>query len=185
MCAVVAPEKRGRLHGGVPQNGRVLATVIGEVTDGDRLRITWHGQTVVDVPPRTVGPRRPGVPAPGWPAPDSQDALNADRSTSLPRPGHRCRAARHFCLRCLVARTCAAALSSPSSTTGMCAATPCWPSTPTAACCASTSRPTAVIALSTDASGRYTKLDPYVGAQLALAEALPQRRRHRCSAGSR
>ncbi|OBI03697.1 hypothetical protein A5714_04240 [Mycobacterium sp. E2462] len=27
------------------------------------------------------------------------------------------------------------------------------------------------IALSTDASGRYTKLDPYTGAQLALAEA--------------
>ncbi len=49
----------------------VLATVIGEVTDGDRLVITWHGETVVDVPPRTVaheGPvyerpdRAPGVP---------------------------------------------------------------------------------------------------------------------------
>ena len=30
------------------------ATVIGDVTDGDRLQITWNGETVVDVPPRTV-----------------------------------------------------------------------------------------------------------------------------------
>ena len=36
-----------------------LATVIGEVTDGDRLLITWRGETVVDVPPRTVAHEGP------------------------------------------------------------------------------------------------------------------------------
>src|SRR5690606_41692772 len=36
-----------------------LATVIGEVTDGDRLVVTWNGETVVDVPPRTVAHEGP------------------------------------------------------------------------------------------------------------------------------
>ena len=36
-----------------------LATVIGEVTDGDHLVITWNGETVVDVPPRTVAHEGP------------------------------------------------------------------------------------------------------------------------------
>ncbi len=33
-------------------------------------------------------------------------------------------------------------------------------------------------AVSTDANGRYCQLDPYAGAQLALAEAYRKRRRH-------
>ena len=53
MCAVVAPENVDAFLA-VCRKWEVLATVIGEVTDGDRLRITWHGETVVDVPPRTV-----------------------------------------------------------------------------------------------------------------------------------
>ncbi|HEY0225555.1 MAG TPA: AIR synthase-related protein, partial [Mycobacterium sp.] len=53
MCAVVAPENVEAFLA-VCRKWEVLATVIGEVTDGDRLRITWHGETVVDVPPRTV-----------------------------------------------------------------------------------------------------------------------------------
>ncbi|MBK5218033.1 MAG: phosphoribosylformylglycinamidine synthase II, partial [Propionibacteriales bacterium] len=32
----------------------VEAVVVGEVTDGDRLLIDWHGERVVDVPPRSV-----------------------------------------------------------------------------------------------------------------------------------
>jgi phosphoribosylformylglycinamidine synthase len=32
----------------------VTATVIGEVTDGERLNITFNGELIVDVPPRTV-----------------------------------------------------------------------------------------------------------------------------------
>ena len=57
----------------------VLATVIGEVTDGDRLSITWHGETVVDVPPRTVAHEGPVYERPVE-RPDTQDALNADTS---------------------------------------------------------------------------------------------------------
>ena len=37
----------------------VSATVIGEVTDGDRLRITWKNELIVEVPPRTVAHEGP------------------------------------------------------------------------------------------------------------------------------
>ena len=62
----------------------VEATVIGEVTDGDRLVIDWHGDTIVDVPPRTVaheGPvyERPYA-RPGW-----IDDVNANTAEALTR----------------------------------------------------------------------------------------------------
>ena len=169
MCAVVTPENVDAFLA-VCRKWDVLATVIGEVTDGDRLQITWHGETVVDVPPRTVAHEGPVYQRPVA-RPDSQDALNADTAARAAAAGHRSPSCVRLCLRCLAVRTCAAARSSPSSTTATCAATRCWPSTPTAACCASTKQTGRGIAVSTDASGRYTQLDPYAGAQLALAEA--------------
>ena len=63
----------------------MLATVIGEVTDGDRLVITWHGETVVDVPPRTVAHEGPVYERPVLRS-ESQDALLADVPDTLPRP---------------------------------------------------------------------------------------------------
>ena len=53
MCAVVAPENVEAFME-VCRRWDVLATDIGEVTDGDRLVIDWYGQTVVDAPPRTI-----------------------------------------------------------------------------------------------------------------------------------
>ena len=147
----------------------VLATVIGEVTDGDRLRITWHGETVVDVPPRTVAHEGPIYARPVA-RPDTQDALNADSSSPLPRPstGDELRAtllallgSPHLCSRAFIteqydryvrgntvlAEHADGGVLRVDESTGR------------------------GIALSTDASGRYTLLDPYAGAQLALAEA--------------
>jgi phosphoribosylformylglycinamidine synthase len=143
--------------------------VIGEVTDGDRLRITWHGETVVDVPPRTVAHEGPVYQRPVA-RPDSQDALNADSSSKLPRPGNgdELRAtllallgSPHLCSRAFIteqydryvrgntvlAEHADGGVLRIDESTGR------------------------GIALSTDASGRYTQLDPYTGAQLALAEA--------------
>jgi phosphoribosylformylglycinamidine synthase II len=168
MCAVVAPENVDAFMA-VCRKWEVLATTIGEVTDGDRLLITWHGETVVDVPPRTVAHEGPVYQRP-LARPDSQDALNADRSSRLPRPvtGAELRAtllallgSPHLCSRALIteqydryvrgntvlAEHADAGVLRVDETTGR------------------------GIALSTDASGRYTLLDPYVGAQLALAEA--------------
>ena len=63
----------------------VDATVIGEVTDGDRLQIDWHGERVVDVPPRSVAHDGPTYHRP-FARPDSQDVLQADGAERLPRP---------------------------------------------------------------------------------------------------
>ena len=84
MCAVVTPDNVDAFLA-VCRKWEVLATVIGEVTDGDRLHITWHGEMVVDVPPRTVAHEGPVYERPVA-RPDSQDALNADTSDRLRRP---------------------------------------------------------------------------------------------------
>jgi phosphoribosylformylglycinamidine synthase len=168
MCAVVAPENVDAFMA-VCRRWEVLATVIGEVAEGDRLRIAWHGETVVDVPPRTVAHEGPVYQRPVA-RPESQDALNADRSTSLQRPatGDELRTtllallgSPHLCSRAFIteqydryvrgntvlAEHADGGVLRVDETTGR------------------------GIAVSTDASGRYTKLDPYAGAQLALAEA--------------
>lgn len=168
MCAVVAP-RNVEAFMSVCRKWDVLATVIGEVTDGDRLQITWHGQTVVDVPPRTVAHEGPVYHRP-YARPESQDALNADRSADLPRPatGDELRAtllallgSPHLCSRAFIteqydryvrgntvlAENADGGMLRIDETTGR------------------------GIAVATDASGRYTALDPYTGAQLALAEA--------------
>jgi phosphoribosylformylglycinamidine synthase subunit PurL len=63
----------------------VIATEIGEVTDGDRLVITWHGETVVDVPPRTVAHEGPVYERPVE-RPSFQDKVIADDPAVLARP---------------------------------------------------------------------------------------------------
>jgi phosphoribosylformylglycinamidine synthase subunit PurL len=168
MCAVVAPENVDAFMA-VCRKWEVLATVIGEVTDGDRLQITWHGETVVDVPPRTVAHEGPVYQRPVE-RPSTQDALNADTSERLPRPktGEELRAtllaligSPHLCSRAFIteqydryvrgntvlAENADGGVLRVDESTGR------------------------GIAVSTDASGRYTQLDPYRGAQLALAEA--------------
>ncbi|MGE2836840.1 phosphoribosylformylglycinamidine synthase subunit PurL [Mycobacterium sp. SMC-4] len=168
MCAVVAPENVDAFLA-VCRKWDVLATVIGEVTDTGRLEITWHGETVVDVPPRTVAHEGPVYERPVQ-RPDTQDALNADTSERLPRPStpEELRAtllqmigSPHLCSRAFIteqydryvrgntvlAEHADGGVLRVDEETGR------------------------GIAISTDASGRYTALDPYTGAQLALAEA--------------
>ncbi len=53
MCAIVEPTKIDRFLE-ICKKWDVTVTVIGEVTDGNHLEITWNGELIVDVPPRTV-----------------------------------------------------------------------------------------------------------------------------------
>ena len=53
MCAIVEPEKLARFLE-ICEKWDVTVTAIGEVTDGDRLVITWNDEIIVNVPPRTV-----------------------------------------------------------------------------------------------------------------------------------
>ena len=53
MCAIVEPSKISRFLE-ICEKWDVTVTVIGEVTDGNHLEITWNDELIVDVPPRTV-----------------------------------------------------------------------------------------------------------------------------------
>jgi phosphoribosylformylglycinamidine synthase II len=168
MCAVVTPENVDAFMA-VCKKWDVLATVIGEVTDGEHLQITWHGDTVVDVPPKTVAHEGPVYNRPVQ-RPDTQDALIANSTASLKRPetadelkatllkmiGSPQLCSRRFITEqydryvrgnTVLAENADAGVIRIDEKTGR------------------------GIALATDASGRYTALDPYQGAQLALAEA--------------
>ena len=83
MMAVVEP---GRVDEFLAVCARwdVRAAVIGEVTDTGRLVMTWHGETVVDIPPASAadGPvyQRPIA------RPAAQDGLAAADPAALTRP---------------------------------------------------------------------------------------------------
>ncbi|WP_296138025.1 phosphoribosylformylglycinamidine synthase subunit PurL [uncultured Tessaracoccus sp.] len=83
MMAVVEPDKVERFMA-VCAKWDVQATVIGEVTDGDRLVIDWQGETIVDVDPRTVAHDGPVLERPYW-RPGWLDEVNGNRAEDLPR----------------------------------------------------------------------------------------------------
>ncbi|UED84979.1 phosphoribosylformylglycinamidine synthase subunit PurL [Streptomyces profundus] len=168
MCAVVEPEKVDRFLE-ICAKWDVIATVIGEVTEGERLEIYWHGEQVVDVPPRTVAHEGPVYQRP-FARPDWQDALQADDPARLPRPADGA-ALREQVLRVAGSPNQAAVswitdqydryvlgntvLAQPEDS-GMLRID---------------EETNLGVALATDGNGRYAKLDPYTGAQLALAES--------------
>ena len=53
MCAIIEPSKLAAFMK-ICKKWDVTATVIGQVSEGDRLKITFNGELIVDVPPRTV-----------------------------------------------------------------------------------------------------------------------------------
>ncbi|TDQ05399.1 phosphoribosylformylglycinamidine synthase subunit PurL [Labedaea rhizosphaerae] len=168
MCAVVRPSDVDAFMA-VCRKWDVIATEIGEVTEGDRLVITWHGETVVDVPPRTVAHEGPMYERP-IARPADQDALIADTPDGLTRPRGEEELAATL-MRMVASPNLASrrwvtqqydryvrggtVLAQPSDT-GMIRIDE------------ETGRG---VALATDCNARFVKLDPYQGTQLALAEA--------------
>ncbi|MER7795106.1 phosphoribosylformylglycinamidine synthase subunit PurL [Streptomyces sp. NPDC097640] len=168
MCAIVEPGKVDRFLE-ICEKWDVIATVIGEVTDGERLEIFWHGEQIVDVPPRTVAHEGPVYERP-YARPEWQDALQADDANKLARP------ATPAELREQVLKV----VSSPNQ------ASKSWITDqydrfvqgntvlaqPEDSGMVRIDEETGLgVAVATDGNGRYAKLDPYAGAQLALAEA--------------
>ncbi|HET7477836.1 MAG TPA: phosphoribosylformylglycinamidine synthase subunit PurL [Dermatophilaceae bacterium] len=168
MMAIVAPQ---HLEEFLAITGKwdVEATVLGEVTDGDTLQVLWHGQLIVDAPPRSVAHDGPTYQRPVS-RPAYLDALQQNRTHSLPRPNSgaelgdtllRLLASPNLCDkswvtdqydRYVMGNT---ALAQPDDA-GVVRVDE------------ATGRG---VAVSTDCNGRFAKLDPYAGAQLALAEA--------------
>jgi phosphoribosylformylglycinamidine synthase II len=165
MCAVVQPSDVDAFMA-VCAKWDVTATEIGEVTDTERLIITWHDEIVVDVPPRTVAHQGPVYNRP-IERPADQDDLRTP--ASLPRPA--ISELRDLVLQMASSHNLSSrrwvtdqydryvrggtVLAQPSDS-GMIRIDE------------ETGRG---VALSLDSNGRYCKLDPYVGAKLALAEA--------------
>ncbi|MFC9236219.1 phosphoribosylformylglycinamidine synthase subunit PurL [Streptomyces decoyicus] len=168
MCAIVEPGKVDRFLE-ICEKWDVIATVIGEVTDGSQLEIFWHGEQIVDVPPRTVAHEGPVYERP-YARPDWQDALQADDAAKLARPANADE------LRAQVLKL----VASPNQ------ASKAWitdqydrfvqgntvlAQPEDAGMVRIDADSNLGVALATDGNGRYAKLDPYTGAQLALAEA--------------
>ena len=82
MMAVVTPDNLDAFLA-VCAKWEVTATVIGTVTDTGRLVMRWHGQTIVDVPPRTLAHEGPVYERPVR-RPYDQDALNGEHGDGLP-----------------------------------------------------------------------------------------------------
>lgn len=168
MMAVVEPDDVARFLA-ICAKWDVEAVDIGEVTTTGRLEITWHGETIVDVPPRTVAHEGPVYERP-FARPDWQDALQADAAEALPRPttGAELRdtllklvASPNLCDkswitdqydRYVLGNT---VLAQPADS-GM----------------IRVDEETHLgVSVATDCNGRFAKLDPYAGAQLALVES--------------
>jgi len=149
----------------------VPATVVGEVTATGRLVVTWHGRTVCDVPPASLADDGPVYERP-LSRPADQDRLVADEPTAQrllrPRTGAELRA------------TLLRMIASPE----LCARS--WITDqydryvqgntvlaqPEDAGVVRLDEDSGLgVALALDGNGRFARLDPYAGTQLALAEA--------------
>lgn len=166
MCAVVTPENVERFKE-ICAHWDVTVAEIGEVTDNDHLVITHKGEVVVDAPAHTIANEGPEYQRP-YARPEWQDELQQFRGVNKPEDAAGIRQAvidmvssPALCSRAFIteqydryvrgntvqAKDADAGVLRIDEETG------------------------AGVAVSADCSGRYTKLDPNMGARLALAEA--------------
>ena len=143
--------------------------MIGDVTDSGRLVVTWHGETVVDVPPASLADEGPVYERPIR-RPADLDALAAAGPGSLPRPATgielretlvRMAASPNLCDRSWVTEQYDRYVRGDVVLA--------WPEN--AGVLRIDEDTECGVALSVDGNGRYCRLDPYTGTQLALAEA--------------
>ena len=168
MMAIVRPEKLDDFLA-ITAKWEVETSVLGEVTDTGRLIIHWQGETIVDVDPKTVAIDSPVYERP-YHRPDWLDGVQADSVVG------KTRATTPEELRDQAVRV----VSSPNL------ANPEWITNqydryvmgntalafPDDAGMIRVDEVSGLgVALATDANGRYSYLDPYTGAQLALSEA--------------
>ncbi|MEI6476928.1 MAG: phosphoribosylformylglycinamidine synthase subunit PurL, partial [Actinomycetes bacterium] len=167
MCAIVEPSKIARFLE-ICEKWDVTVTVIGKVTDGDRLIITWHGEVIVDVPPRTVAHEGPVYNRP-MAKPGYLDQLNA-KVLDIPMPKNNAE------IKVAILKLMSSANMADKS----------WvtaqydkyvqgntiQSQPQDSGMVRIDENTHLgVAISTDANASWSYLNPYEGAKLALAEA--------------
>jgi len=167
MCAIVEPAKIDRFLE-ICKKWDVTVTVIGEVTDGDRLEITWHGALIVDVPPRTVAHE-----GPVYNRPFAQPAyINEVNSQSVNVPIPKTAAEIKAAVIKLAAAPNLADKSWVTSQYDKYVQGNTIQSQPDDSGMIRIDEETNLgVAISTDANANWSYLNPYQGAKLALAEA--------------
>jgi phosphoribosylformylglycinamidine synthase len=167
MCAIVEPKHIDRFLE-ICKKWDVTVTVIGEVTDGDRLEITWHGDLIVDVPPRTVAHDGPVYNRP-LAKPDYIDRVNAEVvDVALPNTADEIKVA----VLKLAATPNLADKSWVTSQYDRYVQGNTIQSQPDDSGMVRIDEKTHLgVAVATDANANWSYLNPYEGAKLALAEA--------------
>jgi phosphoribosylformylglycinamidine synthase subunit PurL len=168
MMAVVRPDELTAFIA-ITTRWDVEATVLGEVTEGGRLVVLWHGETIVDVPPRSVAHDGPVYNRP-FARPERLDQVQRNTPDRLARPES------DADLGELVVRMAGSPnLASKSWVTDQYDRYVQGNTTlamPDDAGVIRVDESTGLgVVVSTDCNGRFGALDPYTGAQLALAEA--------------
>ena len=167
MMAVVTPENVEAFEA-IMDKWNVEYSWLGEVTDTGRLIIDWDGETIVDVDPRTVAHEGPVYNRP-FHRPEWLDGVQAD-SFAADRPfgGEAVKqavlelmASPNMCDKSWVTNQYDRYVQGNTAL-----------AMPDDAGVIRVDEETGLgVAISTDANGRYTYLNPYEGAKLALAES--------------
>ena len=167
MCAIVEPSKIDRFLE-ICKKWDVTVTVIGEVTDGKHLEITWNGELIVDVPPRTVAHDGPIYNRP-LAQPAYIDQVNGQRvDVPIPETAAEVKAA----VLKLAAAPNLADKSWVTSQYDKYVQGNTIQSQPDDSGMVRIDETTHLgVAISTDANANWSYLNPYQGAKLALAEA--------------
>lgn len=166
MCAIVRPEDVARFQE-ICAHWDVTCAEIGEVTDGEHLLIRHRGELVVDAPAHTIAHEGPVYERP-WARPEWQDEVQQFQGVEKPTDPEAVKAA-------LLAMVGSPALCSRAFITDQydryVRGNTVQAQHANAGVLRIDEQTHRGVAVSADASGRYTKLDPNMGARLALAEA--------------
>ena len=170
MCAVVTPDKVNAFMD-VCQKWDVEAVVIGEVNASGRLTVDWHGERIVDVPPRSVAHDGPVYERP-FARPQWLDARQADAPTPdrLVRPGSAAEV-RETLLRMTAAPNLASKTWVTSQYDRYVMGNTVLAQPEDSGMIRVDEKTGRGVAVSTDCNARFAALDPYRGAQLAFAES--------------
>ena len=168
MCAVVEPAKINAFME-VCKKWDVEAVVIGEVNSSGRLTVEWHGQEIVNVPPRSVAHDGPVYERP-YARPDWMDVRQSSGPENLARPKTAAEVKQTW-----LTMTGTPNLASKSWVTSQYDRYVMGNTVlaqPEDSGMIRVDEKTGLgIAVSTDCNARFAALDPYKGAQLALAES--------------
>ena len=167
MCAIVEPAKIKHFMA-ICKKWDVTATVIGEVTSGERLHITFNGELIVDVPPRTVAHDGPVYDRP-IKKPDYVEKLAKSTFTvPMPTDADEIKAA---ILKLIASPNIADKSWVTSQYDKYVQGNTVLAQPEDSGLIRIDDKTHLGVAVSTDANARWSYLDPYEGAKLALAES--------------